>query len=967
MGNVNNINNINDKNNINCHKNIIFSKKIKNINKKLSLKIQKILNDTKLREKLVSKFTKFNEYLRKKNIIKDIKYKIDKKKKQNIYINKFSFTNVKKCLVYSFFYLGKKNKKLQVSNIEFNGDENEKELCVDTVKLLENNIKSQIESNTVKEIKENDTINEILKNLGNNSNKEENKEENLFNSKDIKNLIISSNNITNSIHKSIRISYPEIQQTHNIKIKSPICERCFRLVYIFFDFLKNYITIYCSYCTKMIIYKYDAFLTKITENKNPLLDSCCNKCYISFLYSDKNNIFRLIEKKEDDNYIVLCNNCFDINRNLINFNKDRIIQFEDLIEHKPFIYEKNNNNNNNIENNININNNNLNNNIINNNNNNNMNNQQDININNINNNFNNENNNQNININNLENNNINIVNNFEKNAEEENNKINELLFLLQGYENNINLLDTKITYIPLSLKENFEKKIKRLNQDLYMKKIINNYYNEYNNFITRINMILALNSIIELTSLKTYKLINDREVLNINEKYLMLKKLLKCDKLIQRINLPEQIRQFYNYGKLTKNYLNEEEYLEDNNHSVEEELKESYYDVLNINFITGETIRYNILSENNFCQKIVPISYNYNLRYNSINYQGIILYNFRQDKKLYYVEYNIKYNEIEKDTLIQIMNNPIKNCLKIILINNGNDLFIITKENDDIFNNILNAYYICNFRKKPLISKYTINGEYKIIYNDYTVCIQTKKKLMFMNRIIKKDMNICSGINNIDNININNLGQVFIDEENNNIDNENNNNIINNNNIMNNDNIINNNNIMNNNIMNNNIFNNNNDNIEHIIEFQNNLINALGGDIDLILENIDDLNNLNLPPLHSSSIFQMNEEGIKSNFINIYKISEDYFIVLSLRKIKKINVVLKIYFYMSLFDFKTLEEVTKAEIDMIEFDNNKKFIIDFIQDEDNIKIIINISENGFPLDERIHNIRLNNGEIIDIN
>ena len=70
---------------------------------------------------------------------------------------------------------------------------------------------------------------------------------------------------------------------------------------------------------------------------------------------------------------------------------------------------------------------------------------------------------------------------------------------------------------------------------------------------------------------------------------------------------------------------------------------------------------------------------------------------------------------------------------------------------------------------------------------------------------------------------------------------------------------------------------------------------------------------------------------------------------------------------MSLFDFKTLEEITKAEIDMIEFDNNKKFIIDFIQDEDNIKIIINISENGFPLDERIHNIRLNNGEIIDIN
>ena len=104
MGNVNNINNINkinDNNNINCHQNIIFSKKIKGINKKLSLKIQKILNDKKLREKLVSKFTKFNDYLRKKNIIKDIKYKNDKKKKQNINLN----TNVKKCLVFSFFKL----------------------------------------------------------------------------------------------------------------------------------------------------------------------------------------------------------------------------------------------------------------------------------------------------------------------------------------------------------------------------------------------------------------------------------------------------------------------------------------------------------------------------------------------------------------------------------------------------------------------------------------------------------------------------------------------------------------------------------------------------------------------------------------------------------------------------------------------------------------------------------------------
>ena len=555
--------------------------------------------------------------------------------------------------------------------------------------------------------------------------------------------------------------------------------------------------------------------------------------------------------------------------------------------------------------------------------------------------------NNNNNNNNIVNNNNQNMNNFEKNAEEENKQINSFLFLLKGFENNINLLETKITYIPLSLKEKFNKKIKSMRQDLYIKKIINNYYDEFNNFVTRKNMILSLNSIIELTSLKTYKLVSENEKLNINEKYSMLKQLLKCNKLSKRIDIPE-MQKFYNFSKLTKNYLNEEEYLEDNNHSIKEELRESYSDVLKINFITGETIRYNIVSEHIFCQKIVPISYNYNLRYNSINYEGIILYNLRGDRKLYYVEYDIKFNIIDRFTLIQIVDNPIRNCFKIILINNGLDLFIITKENEDIFNNILNAYYICNFRKKPIISKYTIHGEYNIIYNDYTVCIQTRKKLMFMNRIIKKDMNICWGINNIDNIDINNLGQVFIDEENNNLDDENENN----------------NNIINNNELNNNI----NDNIDHIIEFQNNLINALGGDIDLVIENLDDINNLNLPPLHSSSIFQMNEEGTKSNFINIYKISEDYFVVLSLKKIKRMNVNLKIYFYMSLFDFKTLEEITKAEIDMIEFENNKKFIIDLIQEnEENIKIIINISLNGFPFEEKIHNIRLNNGEIIDIN
>ena len=218
---------------------------------------------------------------------------------------------------------------------------------------------------------------------------------------------------------------------------------------------------------------------------------------------------------------------------------------------------------------------------------------------------------------------------------------------------------------------------------------------------------------------------------NYKEKYLRVSEFLKCDGLIQRIKIQE-IKNYFNYTKLTKNYSNEEEYLEDENHSMEEKLNTSFINVLNINFITGETIKYNISSDNCFCEKIVPLSYNYNLRYNSINYQDIIIYNRRQDKKIYYAEYNLKYNEIEKETLIELINEPIKNILQ--LINNGNDLFVLTKENITLFNNIINAYYICNFRKKPIVTKYVINGKYNVIYNDYTICIQAKKKLMFMNR-----------------------------------------------------------------------------------------------------------------------------------------------------------------------------------------------------------------------------------------
>ena len=544
-----------------------------------------------------------------------------------------------------------------------------------------------------------------------------------------------------------------------------------------------------------------------------------------------------------------------------------------------------------------------------------------------------EQNNNNVNNNNINNN---IDNNiFEENAENENKRINELLFLLKGFENNINLIESKLNCIPFSYKENFEKKLNNLKLDLCIKNNIYNYYSEFNNFITRRNMISVLNSIIDFSSLKLYKLYNnDANKKNIAQKFEIIKQIINCNRIQKRVKMPE-LDKYYTYTKLTKNYSNEEEFLEDKNHAIEEKLNFSYLDVLNINFITGEIIRYDILSEILHCEKVVPISYNYNLKYNSINFQEIILYNLKQDKKIYYGEYNIKYNEIDEESLIKLIDVPIYNCIKIILINKGIDLFILGKKNNNPFNTSLNAYYIGNFRIKPIVSEYKIHGEYNIIFNDYTICIQTKNKLMFMNRTIKKDVNIFSGKDLVDNIDINNLGQDFIDD--NDMENNNNNNIQNN-------------------------------NVDDIIAFQNNIMNALGGDMDLLIENLDNLNNLNLPPLHSSTIFQVNEEGIKSHFLNLLNMNDKYFVVLSSKKVKKLNNPLKIYFYISLFDFETMEEISKIEIDMFELEENKNIWVNLINEyEKKLNIIINISQNDGPVEEKKYFFILNKGELIEAN
>ena len=149
----------------------IWNKDIISSNKKLSRqKIRQLLNDNKVREDLAKKFTEItiNKNKKKHNIgKKDLKNKLIthikielkigkdkiKKIKNNINLFKFRFSNVKKCLVYSFFYQGKENKKLKVSQI---ADDEKEELLADTFKLLENNIKASEQKNSGEAAKKNE-------------------------------------------------------------------------------------------------------------------------------------------------------------------------------------------------------------------------------------------------------------------------------------------------------------------------------------------------------------------------------------------------------------------------------------------------------------------------------------------------------------------------------------------------------------------------------------------------------------------------------------------------------------------------------------------------------------------------------------------------------------------------------------------------------------------------------------------
>ena len=113
---------------------------------------------------------------------------------------------------------------------------------------------------------------------------------------------------TKNIEK-MRIKY-DIKMSKELKLEtySPICDKCFRLIYISFDFIKNFISTKCSYCNKFDIYKYTTFIEKLKKINNPLLSACCQKCSKKLNFPDK--IFYLIEKC-DYKFSIICDKCIN--------------------------------------------------------------------------------------------------------------------------------------------------------------------------------------------------------------------------------------------------------------------------------------------------------------------------------------------------------------------------------------------------------------------------------------------------------------------------------------------------------------------------------------------------------------------------------------------------------------------------------------------------------------------------------
>ena len=321
-------------------------------------------------------------------------------------------------------------------------------------------------------------------------------------------------------------SYEGIPFKQELKTYSPICERCFRLVYISFDFISDYISSYCSYCKNLLVYKYDEFIDKISENKNPLLNCYCNKCFKSFIFSDSSNLFYLIEKV-DYNFLIVCQECLKKDNNNEYVKK---CECQELISHGLYLYENKYNN-----------------------------------------------------ISKLDN-----LKNLEEQSEKINEKIKSYLNIYEEYKKNISKIESIIAKAPLSLRNQAQDKLLQLKKEIIIKNKIIEYYNQYRNFIIINNITSVLHTILDFSNfdLNNYtekSKIND--ICHLIQKFINYKKFIK---FISFEDLDNPIK-FGDYSLITKNYLNKEQYIKDKNEPKELILNQSFLDIININFITGKT------------------------------------------------------------------------------------------------------------------------------------------------------------------------------------------------------------------------------------------------------------------------------------------------------------------------------------------------------------------------------------------
>ena len=672
--------------------------------------------------------------------------------------------------------------------------------------------------------------------------------------KDIKNY-----SINNSIN-------PESDKFNTI-----ICNICFRMVYISFNYIKDYISTHCLYCSKISIYNYNTFFEKIKGN-DILLNSPCIKCNKFFDYSNQDNPFYLIEKSKLT-FIVICQKCIneDKTKNDLKINdSDKIINFHKLINFDFKIYQNND-----------------------------------------------------LRLSFLQDLNSQIPN------IKENIKVNLKIF--KQFENKILLIESINNNVPLSLKIKANKILHKINIIIKIVNMIIENYNNYHNLISSFN-IISSTSFLNL-NLDIFKLKNSN-IYTVNESYNIIKKFIESEQLLLINKFQRPPIKIPNYSFITKNYINEEQYIQDNNIPKELKLENIYLEVLNINFETGDAIIYNILSDYCFSEKIVPIYYNYNNDINinddddKINYQEILLYNRNNDKKIYYGIYHISKAKIVFNSLVELLKDEIIKIDKLILLNNAKDLFLIGETNEN--QKMIYIYYINKFREKKNIDKYEIEkDEFKnseLIVKENFVLIKAKKKLFLFENTSKKEINlpkeqtkVFNPSNNISYIMMNNDRRLAFNKA-----------------------------------------------IEIINIMENgiqNIISVMMGQKNIKMNTkLNDINNYMTDSKNFvKTIF--NSERYYIYYFNrkIFFLNQQYFLLITSKHFE--FGIIKTIFYLSLYDFKTFEEITKIEIDKFLSNNDNIFDITLKYQD---LIIINIKSKENKNLNKTYNYKFKNHELLFI-